>query len=90
MRFMTYFDGLTMTPDVPYHSVIGNKEAADTPGGTDGVVAYESSHLAGATSEKIIESGHSVMSHPQTIIEIRRILSLHLEASRARSNSPQR
>jgi len=79
--FMSYYNGLTMAPNVPYHSIIGNKQAADTPGGTDGVVTYESSHLAGAASEKIVESGHSVMGHPQTIIEIRRILSLHLEAA---------
>jgi hypothetical protein len=75
-----------MAPDVPYHSIIGNKKAADTPGGTDGIVAYESSHLAGAASEKIVKSGHDVMSHPQTILEIRRILSLHLDAVRETPN----
>ncbi len=80
--FMSYYNGLTMAPNVPYHSIIGNKAAADTPGGTDGVVTYESSHLAGAASEKIVESGHSLMDHPQTILEIRRILPLHLKAGR--------
>ncbi|EHJ49151.1 hypothetical protein DFW101_3151 [Solidesulfovibrio carbinoliphilus subsp. oakridgensis] len=63
---------------VPFHSIIGNEKAADTPGGTDGVVAYASSHLDGAVSEKIVRSGHSAQDHPLAIREMRRILLLHL------------
>ena len=81
-RFMGFYNGLPMAPDVPYHSIIGNKTKADTPGGSDGVVAYESSHLEGAASEKIVKSGHTVMDQTQAILEVRRILSLHLKASR--------
>lgn len=80
--FMASFNNLPMTPEVPFHSIIGNKKAADTPGGTDGIVAYKSSHLAGAASEKIVKSGHNVMEHQQTILEVRRILLLHLDAAR--------
>jgi len=67
--------------DIPYHSIIGNDEAGDTPGGTDGIVPYESSHLDGAVSEKIVHSGHSAHRHPLAIQEVRRILHVHLKAS---------
>jgi hypothetical protein len=38
---------------------------------TDGVVAYESAHIEGVASEKVIRSGHSTQSHPETIEEVR-------------------
>ena len=65
--------------DIPLHSIIGNNEVADTPGGTDGVVTYESAHIEGVVSEKIIKAGHNVQQEPQGIIEVRRILRLHLQ-----------
>ena len=65
-------------PEVPYHSIIGNRK--DTlPGGSDGVVEYASSHLDGAASEVIIKNGHSVQQNPLAIQEIRRILLEHLK-----------
>ncbi|MHC1791961.1 esterase/lipase family protein [Solidesulfovibrio sp.] len=64
---------------VPHHSVIGNEKKADTPGGTDGVVPYWSSHLDDAQSEKIVHSGHSAQDHPLAIREVRRILLEHLD-----------
>jgi pimeloyl-ACP methyl ester carboxylesterase len=71
-------DALPMA--VPYHSIIGNEKKADTPGGSDGVVPYWSSHLDGAVSEKIVHSGHSAQDHPLAIREVRRILLEHLGA----------
>ena len=64
---------------VTIHSIIGNHEVGGTPGGTDTVVPYESSHLAGAVSELILRSKHSVHKHPSAILEVRRILLKHLE-----------
>ncbi len=69
---------IPIDPHVTYHSIIGNKEAADTPGGTDGVVPYDSAHLEGATSEKIVRSDHGVQTHPVAIEEVKRILREHL------------
>jgi hypothetical protein len=77
-RFMTTIEALPICASVPYHSIIGNKEVAGTPGGTDGVVRYTSSHLEGAVTETIVESGHNAHNHPQAILEIRRILLQHL------------
>jgi hypothetical protein len=68
-----------LPPDLEIHSIVGNREAADTPGGTDGVVPYWSSHLDGAVSEKIVRSGHSVQKIVEAIKEVRRILHLHLK-----------
>jgi pimeloyl-ACP methyl ester carboxylesterase len=71
---------LPISPKVRYHSIIGNyKTRLPLPDSSDGVVPYESAHLAGADSEKVISSGHSVQEMPEAIIEIRRIMHLHLK-----------
>jgi pimeloyl-ACP methyl ester carboxylesterase len=81
--FVTVSNRIPLPDNIPYHSIIGNRKAADTPGGTDGLVPYESSHLEGAVSEKIVRSGHGgVNKNPLTIEEVRRILYEHLDAVR--------
>ncbi len=77
-EFVNVLEKLPMDPRVPYHSIIGNKDSADIAGGTDGVVAYESSHLDGAQSEMIIQSTHSLQGHPKAIHEVRRVLLQHV------------
>lgn len=63
---------------IPKHSIIGNISGGDIPGGSDGVVPYQSSHLNDVQSEKVVKSGHSVQQNPLAIQEIRRILREHL------------
>src|SRR5207247_1955870 len=63
---------------VPYHSIIGDRGKGDSPKSTDGVVAYWSSHLDGAKSEKIVPGPHGSTGLPETIAELDRILKLHL------------
>jgi triacylglycerol esterase/lipase EstA (alpha/beta hydrolase family) len=65
---------------VPYHSIIGDRGKGDSPNSTDGVVAYWSSHLDGAKSEKIVPGPHGSCALPETIAELDRILKLHLAA----------
>ena len=70
---------LPIASNVRYHSIIGN----DNPklpleDSSDGIVPYASAHLAGAESERVIPSGHSVQEQPQAIVEIRRILRSQL------------
>ena len=48
----------------------------------DGVVRYESSHLDGAASEKIVKWGHNVTSSPACIAEVARVLKEHVKARR--------
>ena len=69
---------LPIDPAIPAHSIIAVLGDGPVTGKTDGVVAYESAHIDGVESEKIIRSGHSTQGEPQTIEEVRRILRLHL------------
>jgi hypothetical protein len=41
-------------------------------------VPYKSSHLEGAESELIVPSDHAATAHPLTVLEVKRILKLHL------------
>ena len=66
---------------VPYHSIIGDRGKGGCPNCSDGVVAYWSSHLDGAQSEKIVPGPHGSCQLPQTIAELDRILRLHLRSS---------
>ena len=77
--FVRLAANMPIAEHVPYHSIIGN----DTPNlslqlSSDGVVPYSSAHLAGAQSEKVIRSWHSVQETPAAIVEVRRILHEHL------------
>lgn len=65
----------------PFHSIIGDRGRGDSPNSSDGVVAYWSSHLDGAQSEKIVPGPHSSCELPQTIDELKRILKLHLKTA---------
>lgn len=69
---------------VPYHSIIGwqTPESGPANAGSDGIVPYASAHLEGAQSEKCIASGHSVQETPEAILEIRRILAVHLQSEK--------
>lgn len=60
------------------HSIIAVLGDGPIRGKTDGVVAYESAHIDGVESEKVIRSGHSTQGHPETIEEVRRILREHI------------
>jgi hypothetical protein len=64
---------------VPFHSTIGNRGIDNGPDSSDGVVAYRSSHLEGAESEKIIPAGHNLLSNPGTVAEIKRILEANMD-----------
>lgn len=60
---------LPIAPGIVYHSILAS---------ADGLVPYSSSHLEGAASEITVTSGHSVQKTPEAILELRRILHLHL------------
>ena len=65
---------------LPFHSIMGNITSSNDPAKiTDGIVPYQSAHLEGAESEKIIKGGHSIQETPEAVLELRRILRLHLD-----------
>ncbi len=68
---------IPIAPWVTYHSILGDRTGRMGPGGTDGVVPYESAHLEGAASELVVEGGHDVHEHPKAIAEVLRILREH-------------
>jgi pimeloyl-ACP methyl ester carboxylesterase len=71
---------LPLAKNVPYHSIIGDRGRGDTPNSSDGVVAYRSSHVAGAKSEKIVPSAHGANQTAEGIAEVIRILKEHTES----------
>ena len=73
----------TLNINAPYHSIIGDRGRGDTPNSSDGVVAYWSSHLAGAQSELIVPGSHGSFALPQTVSELKRILRLNLSTASA-------
>ena len=79
-EFMKMTGTASIIPNLPYHSIMGNLQG-DVPKSdmSDGIVPYTSSHLDGAVSEKIISGGHSIQETPEAVLELRRILRLHLE-----------
>lgn len=74
--FIKAISSLSIAQGVYAHSII----PVTNPDGpqekwTDGVVKYESAHIAGVASELIIKnSGHSAQDAPEAIEEVRRIL----------------
>ncbi len=74
---LTLLNKLPFASGLPIHSIVGNQQKHHTPGGSDGIVPYWSSHLDNAQSELIVKSGHSVQRNPLAIQEVRRILLLH-------------
>lgn len=82
--FIVAAANLPMSPQVHYHTIVG----VYTPPGpladsSDGVVPYKSAHLDGADSELAVPSWHSVQETPAAILELRRILRLHVAATDA-------
>lgn len=81
-RFVHTLATCPMAPNVPKHSIISVLGDGPVTGKTDGVVAYESAHIEGVESEKIVRSSHSTQGEPETILEVRRILLEHVGATR--------
>jgi pimeloyl-ACP methyl ester carboxylesterase len=77
-RFLRALAASPIAPGVKAHSIIPVTEEGPPQGQNDTVVKYESAHLEGVASEKIVRSTHSTQSTPATILEIRRILYEHL------------
>jgi pimeloyl-ACP methyl ester carboxylesterase len=72
--FVLALNKLPVAPQIPFHTIEADRGRGDAPNSNDGMVAYWSSHLDGAQSEKIIPSNHAAQVHPDGIAEVRRIL----------------
>jgi pimeloyl-ACP methyl ester carboxylesterase len=77
-RFVLAVNKLPITPGIPYHSIMGDRGRGNTPNSSDGIVPYWSSHVDGAQSELIVDSGHDAQTNPEAIKEVDRILKVNL------------
>ena len=77
-RFVRTYSASPIAPGVTAHSIVAVLGEGPVTGKTDGVVAYESAHLDGVASEKVVRSPHSCQGEPDTILEVRRILREHI------------
>lgn len=78
-KFTALTKDINPAPGFKFHSIIGNNTDSDDENiMTDDVVAYQSAYLEGAASNKIIKGGHSVQETPEAVLELRRLLRLHL------------
>jgi pimeloyl-ACP methyl ester carboxylesterase len=73
---------------VPYHSII--PLIGGRAGLTDGVVAYNSSHLEGSASELVVAGTHASQQDPEVTRELRRILLEHLASTEVASATTPR
>lgn len=84
--FLTTLAELPAAEGVTVHSIIGRRSGPAEPGGSDGVVPYESAHVAFAESELVIApSDHSVPMRPAASREVLRILREHLRSGEDRA-----
>jgi pimeloyl-ACP methyl ester carboxylesterase len=84
-------------PWVKHHNIIGqaphegftNKAALWLAGEGDGVVSLDSARLDSAVSQIVVPADHqTVHRHPQSILEVRRILKLHIAELQSFPYSP--
>jgi len=78
-RFIETLAEIPIVPRVTTHSIIAVRGEGPPEQGDDGVVEYQSAHLAGTQSELVVRDAHSCQSNPHTIEEVRRILLEHLK-----------
>ena len=81
-HFITTLASLPVDKGVQAHSIIAVQGDGPVEDGSDGIVAYQSAHIEGVTSELVVRSGHSAHTTPQAIEEVRRILLEHLRGVR--------
>jgi pimeloyl-ACP methyl ester carboxylesterase len=74
--------------EVPFHSIIGQRNGGAVETSSDGVVPYASSHLDGASSELVVRSGHSVCENRDAQREVIRILRLELNREKRTNEVP--
>jgi pimeloyl-ACP methyl ester carboxylesterase len=79
--FLRILAGLQMSESVSKHSIIGVGGPVMGLFQTDGLVPLESAKLDGVATERRISTSHNgILKHPETALELRRILLDHLDS----------
>jgi pimeloyl-ACP methyl ester carboxylesterase len=80
--FIKALAAIPVSPGISAHSIISVDDDGPLEDASDGVVKYESAHVEGVLSEKIVHSPHSGMqAEPATIEEVRRLFLEHAASS---------
>jgi pimeloyl-ACP methyl ester carboxylesterase len=77
---LTGLSELVHPPALNVHSIIAVRPDSPPDQRGDGLVSYESAHVAGAASEKIVSASHLCQDNLEVIGEVRRILAEHAAA----------
>ncbi len=77
---LTGLSELAHPPALKVHSIIPVRPGSPSDHRTDGLVSYESAHIEGVASEKVVSAGHLCQDHSEVIGEVHRILSEHAAA----------
>jgi pimeloyl-ACP methyl ester carboxylesterase len=78
-KFTALTQNIQPSKNIKFHSIIGNTvDTTDPKLMSDDIVSYQSAYLDGAVSSKVIKGGHSIQETPEAVLELRRILRLHL------------
>ena len=85
--FIKNLAAIPIADGVVAHSIIAVDSDGPLNEAGDGVVKYESAHIEGVESEKIVHSGHSVQGNPEAIQEVKRILIEHARVSKPQKAS---
>lgn len=79
--FLKILEGLDLSESVTTHSIIGIGGPVMRLFQTDGLVPLDSAKLQGVASERRISTSHNgILKHPETALELRRILFDHAES----------
>ena len=81
---------LPVDSSIPFHSIMGDRGRGGGEKSSDGAVTYASSHLPGASSELIVPSNHRTYENPEALVEVKRILKLHLAGMKQGEAKPNR
>lgn len=77
--FLDTIGRLRLNPCVPKHTILGTRVSLPGHPPSDGIVSRTSAQHPDAISEKQIPASHNgLLKHPETVEELRRILSLHI------------
>jgi pimeloyl-ACP methyl ester carboxylesterase len=74
---LTGLSRIPILPAIKVHSIIAVRRESPPADRTDGLVRYDSAHIDGVISEKVVASGHLCQERPEVIGEVRRILAEH-------------
>jgi pimeloyl-ACP methyl ester carboxylesterase len=80
-RFLQVLHGLEAVPGIHVHSIIAVQGDGPPEKLDDGLVTYQSAHIARAESECVVRSFHTCLGNVHVIDEMRRILLEHVAES---------